>query len=415
MTHSHNTRLHDRRALLTGGLATIGGLTIFGHQAASAANFLTPPVQDSEDPLLVVIQLSGGNDGLCTVVPYAEDDYHAARNTTRVFADDVLKIDDYRGFNPLLSGMRSIWDRGELAIVEGVGYENPNRSHFSSFDIWHAASNLGTAGGYGWLARLGVKLRKGDAGDANLAVHVGDRLPYSLVMPEASGVCFRDPDQYQWDRNGKTICEAVDGVGMGGEMGSEAGNMARVRGTFLKARDSSAVVRAAVDSYKPRVEYPDNSLGKSLSIVAALATGGVGARILSVELDGFDTHSGQRARHDELLRTLDSGLTTFLEDLRGTSVGDRTTVLVFSEFGRRVAENASIGTDHGTAGPLFVAGAAVKGGLYGKHPSLQDLDEGDLKFTNDFRGVYSTLINDLFQQDAEALLGSKYPTLPLFA
>ena len=413
MNHSNMNWLHDRRTLLTGGLAAIGGLTIFGNPAAAAASLFAPPAQDggdSEDPLLVVIQLAGGNDGLCTIVPYAEDDYHAARNTTRVFSEEVLKIDDYRGFNPLLSGMRSLWDRGELAIVEGVGYENPNRSHFSSFDIWHAASDLGTAGGYGWLARLGVQLRKGDAGDANIAVHVGDRLPYSLVMPEASGVCFRDPGQYQWDRNGASICEAVDGVGMSG-----GANMSRVRRTFLKARDSSAVVRAAVDTYKPKVEYPDNSLGKSLSIVAALASGGIGARILSVELDGFDTHSGQRARHDDLLRTLDSGLTAFLEDLRGTPVGARTTVLVFSEFGRRVVENASIGTDHGTAGPLFVAGAAVKGGLYGKHPSLQDLDEGDLKFTNDFRGVYSTLIQDWFQRDAEALLGAQYSTLPLFA
>ena len=191
--------------------------------------------------------------------------------------------------------------------------------------------------------------------------------------------------------------------------------MGRVRSTFLKARDSSGEIRGAVDAYKPRVEYPDSGLGYSLSVVAALANGGVGSRILSVELDGFDTHSGQRARHDELLRTVDGALTAFLEDLRGTPVGARTTVLVFSEFGRRVAENASIGTDHGTAGPLFVAGAAVKGGLYGKHPSLQDLDDGDLKFTNDFRGVYATLIQDWFGRDAEALLGAKYDTLPLFA
>ena len=412
MTHSNPNRLHDRRSVLTGGLAAIGGLTVFGNRAAAAANFLSGPAQDGGEPMLVVIQLAGGNDGLSTIVPYVEDDYHAARTTTRVHAKDVLKIDDYRGFNPLLSGLRSIWERGELAIVEGVGYEHPNRSHFSSFDIWHAASDRGTAGGYGWLARLGAKLQKGDAGDANLAVHVGDRLPYSLYMPEAPGVCFRDPGQYQWDRNGQNICEAVDGAGMGG---ADASRMGRVRSTFLKARDSSAVIRDAVDGYKPRVEYPDNSLGSSLAIVAALANGGVGARILSVELDGFDTHSGQRARHDELLRTLDSGLTAFLEDLRGTPAGARTTVLVFSEFGRRVAENASIGTDHGTAGPLFVAGPAVKGGLYGKHPSLQDLDDGDLKFTNDFRGVYSTLIQDWFHQDAEALLGASYSTLPLFA
>lgn len=411
MTDSTNIRLHDRRSVLTASLAAMGGLAVYGSPAASAADFFSRGPSDEEEPLLVVVQLSGGNDGLSTIVPYAEDDYHAARTTTRVHAKDVLKIDDYRGFNPLLPGMRSIWERGELAIVEGVGYANPNRSHFSSFDIWHAASDRGKAGGHGWLARLGAELKKGDAGDVNLAVHVGDRLPYSLYMPESPGVCFRDPGQYQWDRNGEGICEAVDGAMMGG--GETA--MGRVRNTFLKARDSSGEIRRAVDVYKPRVEYPDSGLGYSLSVVAALANGGVGSRILSVELDGFDTHSGQRARHDELLRTVDGALTAFLEDLRGTSVGARTTVLVFSEFGRRVAENASIGTDHGTAGPLFVAGPAVKGGLYGAHPSLQDLDDGDLKFNNDFRGVYATLIQDWFGRDADALLGAKYDTLPLFA
>jgi len=415
MAKHFTVRHPDRRAVITGGLAAMGGLALFGNRTAAAANFLTRPFVDEEDPLLVVVQLSGGNDGLSTIVPYAEDDYHAVRTTTRVFAKDVLKIDDYRGFNPLLAGMRSIWDRGELAIVEGVGYAHPNRSHFASFDIWHAASDRGTAGGNGWLARLGGLLRKGDEGDVNIAVHVGERLPYSLYSPESPGVCFRDPRQYQWDRNGEDICEAAGG-GMGGMGGMDPEmRMGRVRNTFLKARDSSAVIRKAVDRYQPKVEYPDSNLGYSLSVVAALANGGIGTRILSVELDGFDTHSGQRVRHDELLRTLDGALTAFLEDLRGTSVGERTTVMVFSEFGRRVAENASIGTDHGTAAPLFVAGAPVEGGLYGKHPSLQDLDEGDLKFTNDFRGVYATLIADWFQQDADAMLGASYPTLPLFA
>jgi uncharacterized protein (DUF1501 family) len=400
----------DRRSILS-GLAAMGGLALFGDSASAAARFVAGGAQDEEDegPILVVLQLAGGNDGLCTVVPHADDIYHANRDTTRVRAADVLRIDDYRGFNPLLGGMHRIWERGEMAIVEGVGYPNPNRSHFASFDIWHAASLRGKAGGDGWLARLAGELRTGGSNDVNRAVHVGDRLPYSLFSPETSGVCFRDPGQYRWDKNEQAICDTADG-----DMDT-ASRMARVRNTFLQARDSSAAIRDAVGRYEPRVEYPDSDLGYSMSVLAALIQGGVGARVLSVELAGFDTHVGQRPRHDYLLTKWDTSLSAFLEDLRGTPAADRTTVVVFSEFGRRVAENASVGTDHGTAGPMLVIGPKVKGGLYGRHPTLEELDDGDLIFNTDFRSVYATLVQDWMKRDAETLLGAAYPTLPLFA
>jgi len=403
----------DRRRVLMGGVAAMGGFALLGDRTA-AARSLAGALEDEDGPILVVLQLAGGNDGLNTVVPYADDRYHAAREKLRVRAEEVLRIDDYRGFNPLLPGLNDLWKRGELAIVEGVGYPHPNRSHFASFDIWHAADTRGKAGGYGWLARLAAELRSGDEQrDVNLAVHVGDRLPYSLYAPEAAGVCFRDPDHYKWNQNEKAICDTVVAEA---DMGS-AQRMERLRNTFLSARESSGAIRSAVEQYSPRVEYPDSQLGYSISVCAALIQQGVGARILSVELTGFDTHATQGPRHDYLLRDWNGALTAFLDDLRGTPAGARTSVLMFSEFGRRVAANASDGTDHGTAGPVFVAGQAVKGGLYGKFPSLEpdQLDDGDLVFNTDFRSVYATLIQDWMKRDAEALLGAKYPTLPLFA
>ena len=405
----------DRRDALR-GVTTLGGLALLGAPARALA--ATRPVQgepDDEGPVLVCLQLAGGNDGLSTIVPHADDLYHAARSTTRVDAKDALKIDDYRGFHPLLTGLRDTWERGELAIVEGVGYPTPNRSHFASFDIWHAASLRGKSGGDGWMARLARQLRTGRSSDANLAVHVGDRLPYSLYSPQGAGVCFRNPDHYRWNRNEAAICDAAEvDMGAADAEASAADRMGSVRNTFLQARDSSAAVREAVEAYEPRVEYPDSGLGYSMSVVAALIQQRVGARILSVELDGFDTHANQKVRHETLMRTWDPALAALLADLRGTPAGERTTVMVFSEFGRRVAENGSVGTDHGTAGPLFVAGPRVKGGLYGEHPSLAELDQGDLIFNTDFRSVYATLVQDWFGKDAGALLGADYPTLPLF-
>jgi uncharacterized protein (DUF1501 family) len=401
----------DRRRILMGGVAAMGGFALLGNRA-SAGRSLAAAAQEDDGPILVVVQLAGGNDGLNTVVPYTEDRYYAAREKLRIRAEDVLRIDDYRGFNPLLPGLRDLWERGELAIVEGVGYENPNRSHFASFDIWHAADTRGKSGGYGWLARLASELRQGDERDVNLAVHVGDRMPYSLYSPASAGVCFRNPHHYKWNQNEGAICDTVAEAGM-----ESAERMARLRSTFLSARESSGVIREAVDQYQARVEYPDSQLGYSLGVCAALIQQGVGSRILSVELTGFDTHATQSPRHEYLLKEWNGAITAFMEDLRGTPAADRTTVLMFSEFGRRVAENASGGTDHGTAGPVFIAGPAVAGGLYGRHPSLapDQLDEGDLVFNTDFRSVYATLIQDWMKRDAEALLGASYPTLPLFA
>ena len=400
----------DRRRLLQGG-ALLGGAALFGTSPTAALLRRSAEEQDDEAPILVVIQLAGGNDGLNTIVPHGDDVYHASRKFTHVDSKSLLPLDEYRGFNPLLGGLHNLYESGQLAIVEGVGYGPPNRSHFSSFDIWHAASLLGKAGGDGWLARLASMIGHGDERDTNIAVHVGERAPYSMYSRTTSTVCFNDPDLYRWDEHENLICDAADA-----EMtGSTGPSLSRVRSTFLQARDSSADIRAAVDRYKPNVEYPESRLGFALKVCAALIEARVGARILSVELAGFDTHAKQVGRHDYLLKTFDSSLSAFLADLEGTSQAKRTTVFAFSEFGRRVADNASLGTDHGTAGPSFIAGPAVRGGLYGAHPAMDALEEGDLVYTTDFRSVYATLIQDWFGADSAKLLGDSYPILPILA
>jgi uncharacterized protein (DUF1501 family) len=397
-----------RREFLAGSAAA--GFSLFG---GAAHAFTRRSDTDDDGPILVVLQLTGGNDGLNTIVPYGDDLYHGARTALRVPASKVLPIDEYRGFHPLLSGLRRRFDEGQVAVVEGVGYPHPNRSHFASFDIWHAASERGRLVGDGWLARLANAMKQGDKNDINLAVHVGARLPYSLFSPTGSAACFDDPSLYRWAKNEAPITEAAEDETMADSTEARLENMRRVRSTFLRARDSSAAIRDAAERYRPRVEYPETRLGLDFSIAAALIQQRIGARILSVELDGFDTHAKQELRHEYLLATWNDALTAFLDDLHGTPAADRVVVLAFSEFGRRVTENASAGTDHGTAGPMFLVGPRVKGGIYGKHASLADLDDGDLKFTTDFRSVYATAIEGWLGVDSKTVLGGVHEPLPL--
>lgn len=402
----------DRRRLLKSSAAaamSMGGMAVLGNQARASLRALTPARSEDEN-VLVVVQLAGGNDGLNTIVPYADDLYHGARDTTRIPAESVLRMDDYRGFNPQLAGLREVWEQGRLGIVEGVGYPNPNRSHFTSFDIWHAASPQGRTAGYGWMTRVAAEL---NSPNRNLAVHIGERLPYSLYSPVQPSVCFRDPMLYRWDRNGEAIEEAARGGMEDGGMQAERRVVDSLRETFTQAKSSSIAIREATRRYQPRAEYPNQPLAHAMRSAAALIQERIGFRILSVELTGFDTHGRQQKKHEELLATVDGAVSAFLRDLAGTPMADKTLVMIFSEFGRRVAENGSKGTDHGTAGPMFLAGPAVKGGLYGKHPSLAELDEGDLIFNTDFRSVYATVIQDWFGVDPTCVLDDTYPTLPI--
>jgi len=396
----------DRRRFLRLGAGTAGafgfGLPCLGAQAAGRKGD-----RGEGDPggTLVLIQLSGGNDGLSTVVPFGEDGYHRVRSTTRLEEKDVLRLDERRGLHPALGKLREQFDRGALAIVEGVGYPRPNRSHFKSMEIWHAADPRGRRVGTGWVGRLVEQAFP--MHDPLRVIHVGATAPFSLASEEAPPLAFVSPAAYR--RIG--FEDEAGGYPMPAAGEPTGGALDHVRRVLAEAEASSARLREAVASYEPRVEYPDQPFAAGLRTIAAILEAGVGARVLSIELSGFDTHNDQRRRHDRQMEQLDAALGPFLLDLEESAAGRSALVCAFSEFGRRVAENGSRGTDHGTAAPLFVAGTRVVGGFHGESPSLDELDEGDLIHTTDFRSVYATLIEDLFGLPAERVLGKPWPRL----
>ena len=362
-----------------------------------------------DEPALVLLQLSGGNDGLSTVVPYGDDAYYAARPTISLAASSVHAIDDYRGWHPNLLGLSRLYQEGKLALVQGVGYPEPRRSHFKSYEVWHAADPRGRGRGEGWIGAL-IRTAYGDSSHPNRVVHVGGNPPYSLYSKVHGAAAFSTPDTYRWAAGG----EGIRAFERAGE--SDSGSLDFLRGRLRDARASSNAIRDVVASYRTPVAYPANRFGDSLRTAAALVAQSPLTRVVSLDLRGFDTHKDELRRHDGLMRALDEGLTAFLADLERSQAGRRAAVLVFSEFGRRVSENGSGGTDHGCAGLAFAAGARIRGGLYGEHPSLTELDElGDLVFTTDFRSLYRAGIEACFDVDTTGILGGDYPALELFA
>jgi uncharacterized protein (DUF1501 family) len=400
-----------RRSFLARAAAS-GAAAAFGAQGAFA---LPRRGGDAADlPALVVLQLAGGNDGLSTVVPFADDAYRRLRKATRVEPHEVLKLDEATGLHPNLKGLRALYGDGKLAVVRGAGYPDPNRSHFESYEIWHAADRRGRDVDTGWLGRA-ADLLSDDATGAAAVVHLGKQAPFSLTAKRRPPVVFETPDAYRWiggDKEAAALADSIDEDPPARAGRDEA--LGKVRRALREAQASSAAVRAAAKNYRPKADYPRSPLAGALRTAAGLVAGGVGVRIFSLEMGGFDTHVGQRPRHDALMTQLGDALRAFYDDLGKAGLDRRVTTLVFSEFGRRAAENGSAGTDHGAASCLFVAGGAVRGGLYGAPPDLEDLSQGDPRFTVDFRRVYASLLERVIGVDAAAVLGRDFPSLPLF-
>ncbi len=397
-----------RRTLLRGALGLAG---------LSLSQRLSLGALISEDELadagtLVILQLSGGNDGLSTVIPFADDAYAAARRSTRFAQDEVLGLDDYLGLHPELQHIRSEFESGRAAIVQGVGYSNPNRSHFKSMDIWHSASPDGRAVKSGWVGRLSEALST-TGYNPERVVHIGGSLPYSLHSKSSPAVSFVQPDNYRWVGNEPEMNDVADQLGSDSNSESSGGAIGHLRGVMRDAAASSRRIRSAAAQYETHVDYPGGELARSLRTAAALIKSELGCRVVSLEQTGFDTHQGQRVVHTRLMSQLDAALRAFQADLAGSAAGRKTVILAFSEFGRRIVENGSNGTDHGTAGPMFLLGPSVSGGLHGAHPSLTDRDGDDLIFHTDFRSVYATVIEKHFGVDSAGVLGGSYAQLPL--
>ncbi|MBI1372381.1 MAG: DUF1501 domain-containing protein [Phycisphaera sp.] len=376
------------------------------------------------DNVLVVIQMSGGNDGLNTVVPYADDAYARNRNTLRLSPNGVHKIDDYIGLHPSLDNLFKLLDANQLAILQGVGYPNPNRSHFESMDIWQTArvdmteANAGLGGRRtGWIGRY---LDTTAAAGLDVpALHIGGgRQPLALAGEQARAASVQSMDAFKLDTGGDTSLrqsiERIAAVPRGNANPGEAGDdlLGFLQRSTVGALASSQRVHDALARYDNRAAYPGTALAQQLRTVAQLIDAGMGTRVYYLELGGFDTHANQAPQQAGLLRELGDAIGAFMADLTARGHADRTLLMTFSEFGRRVKENASQGTDHGVAAPMFLAGGRVTPGLVGKHPSLTDLTDGDLIHHTDFRRVYATILRDwLGAKPAPVLLGEYEPVV----
>ena len=400
-----------RRALF--GVSIAGTYPIFlGKTAALAA---APGEARGEDDgrVLVVLQLSGGNDGLSTVVPYADPAYGQARTAIRIGEKDVLRIDGYHGLHPGLKEVKELYDEGAVAIVQGASYPNPTRSHFEAMDIWQAGNREEARHGTGWLGRA-VDCRCANP-PLPAAVSIGPSVALALTGRESRPLAFAGPEGYQWRGTSKESAafEAVNSA-PGGEPAKSIAPLDYLRRVAADARDSSTMIRKAAQGFRPQVEFPSgNRLGADLRTVAALIASRFPTRIYYVSIGGFDTHSSQRGTHDNLMKTLSTALGAFLRELKAQGSLQKVMVLTFSEFGRRVKENASRGTDHGVAAPLFLLGGGVKGGLHGRHPSLTQLVGGDLAMSVDFRRVYAEVLDGWLAVPSEKVLGERFAPLGL--
>ncbi len=372
-----------------------------------------------DHPITVVLQLGGGNDGLNTVVPFAHDAYYQARPNLGLKADSVLKINDEFGLNPAMSGIKDLYDSGDAALINGVGYPNPNRSHFRSMEIWHTASDSDKNEYYGWLGRYFDNACTGTP-DPSEGISIGGTQPQAFHGTKQIGISMKNPKSYQFIDDHEPMM-AEDGSDMTGDSIAQLNvsapvedpstNLDFLKRTTMDAELSSDVILNVTQHQKNAVEYPNSKLARDLSLVAQLIAGGMPTRVYYVNLGGFDTHANQIASHTRLLQEFSDSVAAFCKDLKKLGHYDRVMVMSFSEFGRRVKENASNGTDHGVAGPMFLFGGGIKAGTFGKYPDLLDLQKGDLKHNVDFRSVYATVLDKWMNFDSERVLKKKFPHL----
>ena len=374
-----------------GGLSAIGlGATMPALVSRFAHAGAMPGTRISDDNILVVVQLSGGNDGLNTIVPIGDDAYHAARPLLAL-REGLHRLDDRFALNPGLSAFKRLFDDGKLAIINGCGYPKPSRSHFRALEVWHTAStDFRTTG---WLGQYVDRIIGGGGCSLN-AVNVGPELPQALVADRARVPSIQSIDDLPLRDALADASPAVD---------------------FLARQATDAIIDfgpldTIANRYRSDANYP-GGLGSHLQLIAKLIATNLGTKLFYCQAGGFDTHANQLAQHERLLTNVADSIAAFEKDLSAKGLSNKVTVMCFSEFGRRVAENNSGGTDHGAAGPMFIVGARRNGGIYGEHPSLTCLADGDLQYTTDFRRVYDTLLRQWLNGDAATVLGSTFKPL----
>ncbi|GAA4466298.1 DUF1501 domain-containing protein [Nibrella saemangeumensis] len=406
--------------LLSGGVA-------FGVQGMPVRAFAQNPLQldleGTDGNIMVLVQLAGGNDGLNTVIPYHNDTYYAKRPNLAIPKTSVLPVTDQQGFHPALKTLRELYDNGKVSVVQNVGYQNPNRSHFRSTDIWQSGSSATEYWTEGWVGRYLAKAFPEfpmALPRHPMAVQIGAvESMLTLSGMGSMGVVFDNPESfYQLVKGTPAETDPIENTIAGEELRF-------LQQIALQSIQYSDLIKQKADTGQNAITYPNTNLGRQLAIVAELIAGGMETPVYLTTLGGFDTHANQvvngnitNGTHATLLKTIADAVAAFQKDLDKQGLADKVTVMTFSEFGRRVNQNGTLGTDHGTAAPLFVVGNTVRGGFVGSVPNLTNLDSnGDLKFTNDFRQVYASVLRDHMGVDVattRSILGQEFETLPIY-
>lgn len=397
----------SRRRFLQGSLAAgaVGLLPnlLFSGSAEAAG---------SANNVVIVVHLDGGWDGLNTVIPFADPVYAAVRPTLAIAAANVLPITGALGLHPALTGLKTLYDQGKVAIVNGVGYPNFSRSHFAAEDIYWTADPA-SAPNTGWLGR-GLDVM--NTGNVMSGIYIGTATPLSMLGDNISVPAIPNASSYTFQSGGNAADDAAVLGAAGQIIDQPATGLTMIDGLLNQdraLRDSIGQVQVAA-TYQTGVTYANDSFSRSMKFAAQLIHANIGVRIVSTGFGSFDTHSGQATRLNTLLGNLSDGIASFQQDALTGGFANRVTVMFWSEFGRRVAENASAGTDHGTSAPIIAVGEGVKGGVVGNYPSLTDLNSGDLKMGIDFRSVYASVLSDWLAVNDSQVLGGSWAKQPIF-
>ena len=390
----------DRRSFIKRtGLATA---------ALWVPNFLKPLERFVADEYrnLVIIQLSGGNDGLNTIIPFENDIYYNSRKTISIAKNDVLKLSDQLGFHPAMKGMQGLYNDGLMCVINSVGYPNPNRSHFRSMDIWQSATDANEYKTTGWVGRY-LDSSCSECDHPYLALELDQTLSLALKGAGKKGIAVNNPQQLYNETREPFFKQLKDLAS-----DHDHDNVAYLYKTMAETYASAEYIFETSKTYKNNFEYPKNGLAKQLKQISTFIHSGLKTRVYYASMGGFDTHVGQLNRQEKLLTDFSEGVTAFIQDLKSSDKLKDTTVMVFSEFGRRVNQNASNGTDHGTANNVFILGSELKKqGFYNAAPDLGNLDEGDLKYQIDFRNIYATLLNNWLNINGSSVLGKNFDYL----
>ena len=403
-----------KRCAVMGALGSVAPTFLWRARVARGSS-QGAPVTTPSDRTLIILQMAGGNDGLNMIVPYSDSTYLSVRPTLHVDPATVLQLNDSVGLNPVMGSLKDVWDANQLAIVEGVGYPNPSYSHFDSMAIWQTAAPKGEFTD-GWLGRY-FKQTAADSNAIFTGIDVGSGLAPMLQVSGVTVPVVQNPSSYKLSldpRDAQARLEAWQDMQVAAQARDRY--LPLIGSAAASAYQSTQTLGQAVASYQPAVTYGKDPLSGSLRLLASVIVNEPGTKIGYATIGGFDTHTNERKTQDTLLGTLSDALANFQTDLAAHGKADNVLVATWTEFGRRVKENGSEGTDHGDGGSMLIMGSGVKSGVYGDIPDLSKLDSNSsVQWTTDFRSVYSTLLEDWLGVDSKPILGGAFTKVPFLA